>query len=79
MRRWPSWLATPIAFALGAFVGCLGTYSVAILLGPWFGAMSVPMLKSWCVSSSIFIPAVYLIRKNGLERSPITGFIVFAG
>jgi len=78
-RTWPSWLAIPTAFVLGAVAGFVGTYSVAIFLGPWFGAMSVPMLKSWCVSASIFVPALYIIRKSGLCKLSIVGVTVCSG
>ena len=76
---WPSWLAIPTAFVLGAVAGFVGTYSVAIFLGPWFGAMSVPMLKSWCVSASIFVPTLYIIRKNGLCKLSLVGVTVCSG
>src|SRR5690606_32172457 len=66
-------------FLLGTFVGFVGTYAAAIVLGPWFGAMSVPMLKSWCVSAAIYIPLVYLIRKDGSERSSIGGGAALLG
>lgn len=78
-RQLPSWLAVPIGFALGAFTGFLGTYAVAIFLWPGYGAMSVPMLKSWCVSAAQFIPAAYLIRKGGLKKSSIVGAAVLSG
>lgn len=77
-RIWPSWLATPTGFALGIVAGFFGTYAVAIFLGPWFGAMSVPVLKSWCVSASIFVPVAYLIRKRGFERPALIGASVYA-
>jgi hypothetical protein len=78
-RRWHSWIAAPTGFVLGAIVGFIGTYAVAIVLGPWFGAMSVPMLKSWCVTGAIFIPLLYLIRKDGLGISSIVGGTALLG
>jgi len=78
-RAWPLWLAAPTAFMLGAFGGFVATYAVAMFLGPWFGAMSVPMLKSWCVSASIFVPAVYLLRRIGVKKSSLVGATACAG
>jgi hypothetical protein len=78
-RRWPSWLAAPMGFVLGAFVGVVGTYVVAMFLGPWFGAMSVPILRSWCVAASFFIPVVYLIRRTELRKHLVVGSTAFAG
>jgi hypothetical protein len=74
-RQWRSWVAAPIGFILGAIAGFIGTYAVAIVLGAWFGAMSVPVLKSWCVTASIFIPLVYLVRREGLGKMSIGGGI----
>lgn len=79
VRAWPSWLVIPTAFILGAIAGFIGTYSVAIFLGPWFGAMSVPVLKSLCVSGSIFVPALYLFRKSGLNKLSLVGVAACSG
>ncbi len=78
-RQWRPWLATPIGFIMGAIAGFIGTYAVAIVLGPWFGAMSVPVLKSWCVTASIFIPLVYLVRRDGLGKMSIGSGIALLG
>ena len=67
-RGWPSCLAAPVGLMLGAVAGFVGTYAVAVVLGPWFGAMSVPILKSWCLSASIFVPAVYFITLIHMRR-----------
>ncbi len=72
-RAWPSTVASTTGFALGIVVGFVGTFTVAIFLGPWFGAMSVPMLQTWCVAASVYIPAVYLIQKSGLQRPAVVG------
>lgn len=77
--RWPSWLGVTVAFTLGIFTGYLSTFIVALLLGPWFGAMSVPMLKSWCVAAALFIPAFYLVAEHGWSRSSIIGNTVLIG
>src|SRR5688572_19534209 len=47
-RRWSLWFALPVAFVLGLLYGYAGTYALALWLGPWFGAVSVPLLRVWC-------------------------------
>ena len=76
---WSLWLVIPTAVLVGAITGFVSTYVVAIFLGPWFGAMSVPMLKCWSVSASIFCPAVYLIKKIGVKKPSLIGATACAG
>lgn len=39
--------ALPVTIFVGAFTGFIWTILVALLLGPWFGAFSVPVLYCW--------------------------------
>src|SRR5688572_12782182 len=37
--RWPLWLTLFAAFVLGLLHGYAATYALALLLGPWIGAL----------------------------------------
>ena len=49
IARWSLALRYLISLALGSVSGFLWTLVVATLLGPWFGAFSVPVLACWVV------------------------------
>lgn len=61
--RLPLWLAAAFAFVAGLIFGWFSTYAVALFLGPWFGAMSVPMLLVWCISAAFVFSAVVILRR----------------
>lgn len=77
-RQWSVWVAVPLGFLAGVVLGLVATFSVALFLGPWFGAMSVPVLKSWCVAAAFAIPAIYLFMKFGLGARAVTSAVLLA-
>ena len=76
--RLPVWLASAFAFIAGLLFGWLGTYAVALFLGPWFGAMSVPMLQVWCIAAAFVFSADVLLRRDLSSRGVAVGLIVLA-
>lgn len=62
-QRLPVWLASACAFIAGLVFGWLGTFAVALALGPWFGAMSVPMLPVWCSTAAFIFSAAIVMRR----------------
>lgn len=75
---WPAWLAAPVGFLLGALVGFLGTVALAGFLGPWSGAMSVDVFKSWTTSAAVFVPTAHLLTTGGLRKAPLLGTLLVA-
>jgi hypothetical protein len=73
-RRIPIYLAILIAFLAGLSFGWLATLVVAFILGPWFGAMSVPILQVWAVTSAFVLSAGVLFRRRSL--SPRTAAVL---
>lgn len=69
-RRLSFVLRLIVAVIIGALVGFLWTYIVAIFLGPWFGAFSFPVIYCWIVGG-----ISGMIAAAGTCR-PITGFRV---
>lgn len=67
-KRLPVWLASACAFILGLLFGWLSTLVVAIFLGAWFGAMSVPVLQAWCITGAFVFSAAILLRRTPLSR-----------
>jgi hypothetical protein len=70
------WFALPLAFFVGLLYGYAGTYSVALFLGPWFGAMSVPMLRVWCAAGALTFAAAVLLRRRGVGIRAMVGILV---
>ena len=68
-NRLPIWLASACAFIAGFVFGWVGTFSVAVALGPWFGTMSVPMLQAWCITTAFIFSAAIVLRRAPLSRS----------
>jgi hypothetical protein len=66
--RLPVWLATACAFLSGFVFGWLGTFAVALVFGPWFGAMSVPVLQVWCTSAAWIFSAAIALWRAPLSR-----------
>lgn len=75
-RKCPLWFALPLAFFVGLLYGYFGTYAVALFLGPWFGAMSVPMLRVWCSAGALTFAAVVLIRRRGFDTGSVVGVVL---
>jgi hypothetical protein len=76
--RLPVWLASIFAFIAGLLFGWLGTFAVALILGPWFGAMSVPMLQVWCIAAAFIFSAGVLLRRAPSSRGVALGLVVLA-
>lgn len=66
-KRLPVWLASACAFIAGIVFGWLGTFAIAVALGPWFGAMSVPMLQAWCITAAFTFSAAIVLRRAPLS------------
>jgi len=77
-KRLPVWLASACAFMTGLVFGWLGTFAIAISLGPWFGAMSVPMLQAWCTSAAFVFSAAIVLRRAPLSRGAILAVLGLA-
>ena len=76
--RLPVWLASAFALIGGLLFGWLGTCAVALFLGPWFGAMSVPMLQVWCIAAAFVFSASVLLRRTPSTRGAAVGLTVLA-
>lgn len=82
VRHWPQWIALPLTAAVGLVAGYLSVFAVAIYLGLWFGAMSIPMVKTWTITGLLVLPiASIALRNNYLDASSIRpiGIIVALG
>jgi hypothetical protein len=75
-QRYPAWLVLPFAFLSGLIYGYIATYAVALLLGPWFGAMSVPLLRVWCSAGALTFAATVLVRRSGFNARNFFGVLV---
>lgn len=76
--RLPVRLASTIAFIVGLLFGWLGTCTVALLLGAWFGAMSVPVLQVWCIAAAFIFSAAVLLRRVPWSRGAAQRLAVLA-
>lgn len=74
------WVAAVFAFVVGMLWGLLGTVAVALFLGPWMGAMSVPVFQSWCISAAFTFSSGVLLRRLPFARPLVLGLagIAFA-
>lgn len=79
-KRLKVWIAATSAFVLGLLLGFLGTLAVALLLGPWVGAMSVPISQSWCIAAAFTLSAAVLFRRLPFSNPLLVGIagIAFA-
>lgn len=73
LQKFSTWVGVSISFFIGGLLGLVATFMIAVFLGPWFGAMSVPILKSWCVSGAITISTIFIFYQNGFRRSSAFG------
>jgi hypothetical protein len=76
--RLPVWLASALAMIAGLLFGWLCTCAVALFLGPWFGAMSVPVLQVWCIAAAFVFSAEVLLRRASSPRGVAGGLVVLA-
>lgn len=72
-KRLNVWVAAVFAFIFGLLFGFLGTFAVALFLGPWMGAMSVPILQSWCIAAAFTFSAAVLLRRLPFSRPLVVG------
>ena len=72
------WMAAASAFILGLLFGFLGTFAVALFLGPWMGAMSVPVLQSWCIAAAFTFSAAVLLRRLPFSHRLLMGLVGIA-
>jgi hypothetical protein len=77
-QRWSAWFAIPVAFLIGLVYGFIATYAVALLLGPWIGAMSVPLLRVWCSAGAFAFAATVIVRRRGFNTRGFFGVLVSA-
>jgi hypothetical protein len=49
----PTWIGLAIGSAVGIGIGFLWTLANALLLGPWFGAWSFPVLLCWTTGGAL--------------------------
>ena len=65
-RRFPAVVRYPLAFVVDAGSGILWTILVRMLLGPWFGAFSFPVIYFWMFGgfSGLLFASLYAIRRN---------------
>ena len=79
-KRLPVWVAAVVAFLVGLLYGFLGTLAVALFLDPWMGAMSVPILQSWCVAAAFTFTSAVLLWRLPFSRPLVLGLagIAFA-
>jgi hypothetical protein len=71
-------MAAACAFIFGLIFGLAGTCAVALLLGPWMGAMSVPILQSWCITGALVFSAAVLLKRLPFSRHLLIGLLVLA-
>jgi hypothetical protein len=71
-RRIPLSLAVVAAFGTGLLFGLLATLAVATFLGPWFGAMSVPILQAWCLAAAFVFATSVVVRRTTYSYSITT-------
>ncbi len=72
------WIAAACAFIFGLLFGFLSTFAVALFLGPWMGAMSVPILQSWCIAAAFTFSAAVLLRRLPFSRPLVIGLVGLA-
>jgi hypothetical protein len=67
-----------VAFVLGLLYGYAATYALALVLGPWIGAVSVPVLRVWCSVGALSLTSALLLMRRGVDIRSIAGVVALA-
>lgn len=82
VSRWPLLLRVPVGVGVGLGLGFLWTYLVAWLLGPWWGAVSLPALMCWMAGGASGVAGGMVLGPGSSARlriGSISAFLAIAG
>ncbi|MGH9783581.1 MAG: hypothetical protein ACRD88_05295 [Terriglobia bacterium] len=84
IARWPLALKYLASLALGSVLGFTWTMVVAVFLGPWFGAFSLPVLACWILGCTCGLASSLTASSPGrlkfkLLESLVLGAVVTIG
>lgn len=74
VSRWPLLLRYVVGVALGLGLGFFWTFVVARLLGPWWGAVSLPALMCWMAGGASGVAGGLALGPGSSARFRIGGF-----
>jgi hypothetical protein len=78
LRARPRLVGLLVGGAAGILIGFLWTLANAWLLGPWFGAWSLPVVLCWCVGGLLGLAAAATARPTARLRLAAEGAMFLA-
>jgi hypothetical protein len=77
--HWPAALRYFLGIGLGLVLGFLWTWCVALMLGPWWGAVSLPGLMCWMAGGASGVAGGLVLGPGNSLRARVASVIGLAG